>query len=51
MVEAIERILANEELREQMISAGKRHTRHFRSEVTAYGIMKCYERIGIEIET
>ena len=50
MVEAIERILADEELREQMISAGKRHTRHFRSEVTAYGIMKCYERIGVELE-
>ena len=51
MVDAIELILANEDLRQQMISAGKRHTRHFRSEVTAYGIMKCYERIGIEIET
>lgn len=50
MVEAIERILTNDELREQMISAGKRHTRHFRSEVTAYGIMKCYERIGVELE-
>ena len=50
MVKAIERITADEELRDVMISAGKRHTRHFRSEVTAYGIMKCYERIGIELE-
>ena len=50
MVESIERILADNDLREQMIVGGKRHTRHFRSEITAYGIMKCYERIGIELE-
>ena len=50
MIEAIEKIMSNAELREQMIAAGKRHARHFRSEVAAYGIMKCYERIGIELE-
>ena len=51
MIEAIERIMADEELREEMIAAGKRHIRHFRGEVAAYTIMKCYERIGIELDT
>lgn len=49
MVEAIEQLMANDELRNEMIAAGKHHVRHFRPEVAAYNIMKCYQRIGIEL--
>lgn len=49
MVEAIELLRANPAKCKEMIVAGKHHTRLFRSEVAAYGIMKCYERIGVEL--
>ncbi|MBQ5710009.1 MAG: glycosyltransferase family 4 protein [Alistipes sp.] len=49
LVEAIERLSSDEQLREKMIEEGKHHVTHFRSEVAAYNIMKCYLRIGIDL--
>ncbi|MBQ6613053.1 MAG: glycosyltransferase family 4 protein [Alistipes sp.] len=49
LAEAIELLRSNPAKCEEMIAAGKNHTRLFRSEVAAYGIMKCYERIGVEL--
>jgi glycosyltransferase involved in cell wall biosynthesis len=49
LVEAIERLSSDEQLREKMIEEGKHHVTHFRSEVAAYNIMKCYRRIGIDL--
>lgn len=49
LVEAIERLTSDEQLREKMIEEGKHHVTHFRSEVAAYNIMKCYRRIGIDL--
>ena len=49
MVDAIERLRSDEALREKMIAEGKQHVKHFRSEVSAYNIMKCYRRIGIDL--
>ncbi len=51
LVEAIELLDSHPERREEMIAAGKKHVRYFRGEVAAYNIMKCYERIGIELST
>jgi glycosyltransferase involved in cell wall biosynthesis len=50
LVEAIELIGSDEALRERMIEQGKDHIKHFRSEVAAYNIMKCYRRIGIDLD-
>lgn len=49
LVDAIERLSSDEQLREKMIEEGKHHVTHFRSEVAAYNIMKCYRRIGIDL--
>jgi glycosyltransferase involved in cell wall biosynthesis len=49
LVEAIERLSSDEQLREKMIEEGKHHVTHFRSEVAAYNIMKCYRRIGVDL--
>lgn len=49
MVDAIERLRGDEQLRSKLIEEGKRHVKHFRSEIAAYNIMKCYRRIGIDL--
>ena len=50
LVDAIENIRNNEALRQRMIEQGARHVTHFRSEVAAYNIMKCYRRIGVDLD-
>ena len=50
LVDAIENIRNDEALRQRMIEQGARHVTHFRSEVAAYNIMKCYRRIGIDLD-
>lgn len=49
LVEAIERLRAEPELAQRMIAEGQRHVKMFRSEVSAYTLLKCYRRIGIDI--
>jgi glycosyltransferase involved in cell wall biosynthesis len=49
LVDAIELLSKDEELRSRMIAEGQRHVKYFRSEVAAYNIMKCYRRIGIDL--
>ena len=49
LVDAIELLEESDELRTKMITEGQRHVKHFRSEVAAYNIMKCYRRIGIDL--
>lgn len=51
LVEEIEKLWSNDELRNEMIRAGKAHTRLFRAEVAAYNIIRCYKRIGIELDS
>ena len=49
LVEAIEQLRREPELRTKMIKLGRRHVKMFRSEVAAYSLVKCYRRIGIDI--
>ena len=49
LVDAIEQLSKDEELRSRMIAEGQRHVKYFRSEVAAYNIMKSYRRIGIDL--
>lgn len=49
LVDAIELLSKDDELRSRMIAEGQRHVKYFRSEVAAYNIMKCYRRIGIDL--
>jgi glycosyltransferase involved in cell wall biosynthesis len=49
LVDAIELLSKDEELRSRMIAEGQRHVKYFRSEVAAYNIMKRYRRIGIDL--
>jgi glycosyltransferase involved in cell wall biosynthesis len=46
---AIDGILTNSALREDMSQKAKIHAQRFRPEVVAYNIAKCYKRIGIDI--
>lgn len=50
LLEAIERVTMDKELREQMAAKGKEYAQRFRPEVIAYNILKCYNRVGIEIQ-
>ena len=47
---AIESVAANRPMRESMIAKGKVYAQRFRPEVIAYNTLKCYNRVGIEIE-
>jgi glycosyltransferase involved in cell wall biosynthesis len=49
LIEAIERVALDRELRENMAIKGKEYAQRFRPEVIAYNILKCYDRIGVEI--
>lgn len=49
LIEAIERVALDKELRESMATKGKEYAQRFRPEVIAYNILKCYNRIGVEI--
>lgn len=49
LLEAIKRVLANEELRATMIERGREYAQRFRPEVAAYNLLNCYRRIGIDI--
>lgn len=50
MIEAIERVAMDKELRDTMAERGKEYAQRFRPEVIAYNILKCYNRVGVEIE-
>lgn len=47
---AIESVAVNRSMRESMIAKGKIYAQRFRPEVIAYNTLKCYKRVGIEIE-
>lgn len=49
LVEAVDRLLLSEELRQRMIAEGREYATRFRPEVIAYNILNCYRRIGIDI--
>ena len=49
LVDALELLRRDEALRAKMIEKGANHVKHFRSEMAAYSIMKCYRRIGIDL--
>lgn len=49
LVDALELLRRDEALRAKMIEEGANHVKHFRSEMAAYSIMKCYRRIGIDL--
>lgn len=46
---AIEGIATNRALRENIVNKGKEYAQRFRPEVIAYNTLKCYNRVGIEI--
>jgi glycosyltransferase involved in cell wall biosynthesis len=50
LIEAIERVAMDRELREMMAAKGKEYAQRFRPEVIAYNVLKCYNRVGIEIK-
>lgn len=50
LIEAVERVVNDEELRQRMIARGRDFASRFRPEVIAYNIINCYERIGQEIK-
>lgn len=50
LLDAIKRVAVDRELRERMAAKGKEYAQRFRPEVIAYNIMKCYNRVGIEIK-
>lgn len=50
LVAAIEMVLGDEALRRRMIDGGRSYASRFRREVTAYNLMSCYERIGVDIK-
>ena len=47
---AIENIAKNRALRESIVESGKIYAQRFRPEVIAYNTLKCYNRVGIEID-
>ncbi len=49
LADKIDALLNNEELRRQVVEHGKSHVSRFRPEVTAYNILNCYKRIGIDL--
>ena len=49
LLEAINRVLGSEELRQQMVERGWEYAQRFRPEVIAYNLLNCYRRIGIDI--
>lgn len=49
LAEHIEELLDNEQLRLEMVRRGHDYVTRFRPEVTAYNILNCYRRIGIDL--
>ena len=49
LADKIDAVLNNEELRQQIIQGGRNHITRFRREVTAYNVLNCYKRIGIDL--
>lgn len=50
LADKIDALLNNKELRRQVIENGRSHVSRFRAEVTAYNILNCYKRIGIDLD-
>ena len=49
LADKIDAILNSEELRQQIVTSGRNHISRFRPEVTAYNVLNCYKRIGIDL--
>lgn len=50
LAEGIERIMADETLRNEMTTRGLSYAARFRPEVAAYNILNCYRRINVDID-
>lgn len=49
LVEAVERVVHDEALRQSMIERGREYASRFRPEVIAYNVLNTYRRIGVDI--
>ena len=49
LADNVQIVLSNPDLRNRMIAMGKERVSRFRPEVTAYNILNCYKRIGIDL--
>lgn len=49
LVEAVERVVHDEDLRQNMIDRGREYATRFRPEVIAYNMLNTYRRIGVDI--